>query len=180
LPAEVRRRHRLPGLWQACELVHRPSTFADVARARTRFKWDEAFVLQIAMGIRRLDNARFTAVPRPARPDGLRAAFDAALPFELTEGQREVGDAIAADMSFSYPMHRLLQGEVASGKTVVALRAMLTAVDAGGQAVLLAPTETLAGQHYRTLRDLLGPLGRAGELDAADRATTVRLVTGSL
>jgi ATP-dependent DNA helicase RecG len=77
-------------------------------------------------------------------------------------------------------MHRLLQGEVGSGKTVVALRAMLTVVDAGGQAALLAPTEVLAVQHARNLRDLLGPLGRAGELSAADRATRIALLTGSL
>ncbi|MGH8794256.1 MAG: ATP-dependent DNA helicase RecG, partial [Stackebrandtia sp.] len=78
-----------------------------------------------------------------------------------------------------HPMHRLLQGDVGSGKTVVSLRAMAQVVDSGGQAALLAPTEVLAAQHYRTIVEQLGPLGRAGELGAADHATSVRLVTGS-
>src|SRR5690606_27747157 len=90
-----------------------------------------------------------------------------------------VGEEIAADLAAEHPMHRLLQGEVGSGKTLCALRAMLQVVDAGGQAVLLAPTEALATQHHRNLLDLLGPLGRAGELGAAEVATRVALVTGS-
>ena len=100
--------------------------------------------------------------PRKARPDGLLAAFDARLPFELTAGQREVGQVIEAELARAHPMHRLLQGEVGSGKTVVALRAMLTVVDAGGQAALLAPTEVLAAQHHRTITTMLGPLALDG------------------
>jgi len=110
-------------------------------------------------------------------------AFDAGLPFALTAGQQAAGAELAEDLADGHPMHRLLQGEVGSGKTVVALRAMLTVVDAGGQAALLAPTEVLASQHYRSLRQLLGPLGSAGELSAAGHdgpATRVALVTGSL
>ena len=124
--------------------------------------------------------ADWPARPRPARPGGLLDAFDARLPYELTAGQRDVGVEIAADLAAPHPMHRLLQGEVGSGKTVVALRAMLQVVDAGGQAALLAPTEVLAAQHYRGMLDLLGPLGRAGELGSAEHATRVELVTGSL
>ena len=107
--------------------------------------------------------------PRGARPTAARARdragcwrpFDARLPFTLTDGQREVGATIAADLARAHPMHRLLQGEVGSGKTVVALRAMLQVVDAGGQAALLAPTEVLAQQHHRSITAMLGPLGRA-------------------
>jgi ATP-dependent DNA helicase RecG len=106
--------------------------------------------------------------------------FDAALPFTLTEGQREVGGVVSAELADVHPMHRLLQGEVGSGKTVCALRAMLQVVDTGGQAALLAPTEVLAAQHARSLDALLGPLGRAGELDAVEQATRVALLTGSL
>ncbi len=105
--------------------------------------------------------------------------FDAQLPFTLTAGQREVGAEIAEDLAAAHPMQRLLQGEVGSGKTVVALRAMLQVVDSGGQAALLAPTEVLAGQHLRTLRHLLGALAQEGMLGAADRATRVVLLTGS-
>src|SRR6266571_554267 len=110
---------------------------------------------------------------------GLADAFDARLPFSLTAGQREVGAGIAADLARDHPMHRLLQGEVGSGKTVIAVRAMLQVIDAGGQAALLAPTEVLAQQHFRSVSDLLGPLGQAGRLDGAEVATRVALLTGS-
>ena len=104
-------------------------------------------------------------------PDGLLDAFDARLPFALTEGQREVGDAAGrASLSGDHPMQRLLQGEVGSGKTVVALRAMLQVVDAGGQAALLAPTEVLAAQHARPIEAMLGPLAQAGQLGGARSA----------
>ncbi|MDP9433979.1 MAG: ATP-dependent DNA helicase RecG, partial [Actinomycetota bacterium] len=119
-------------------------------------------------------------VPRVPRPDGLLAAFDAALPFALTAGQQEVGEVLLRELAEPAPMNRLLQGEVGSGKTLVALRAMLAVVDAGGQAALLAPTEVLAQQHARSLRDLLGPLAQAGELGSAEQATRVALLTGSL
>ena len=109
----------------------------------------------------------------------IRDAFDARLPFDLTAGQREVGAQIDADMERDHPMHRLLQGDVGSGKTVVALRAMLRVVDAGGQAALLAPTEVLAAQHHRSITAMLGPLAEAGRFGAADAATRVALVTGS-
>ncbi len=122
-------------------------------------RWDEALVIQVALAQRRAAVERQPAVPRPERAGGLLEAFDKALPFALTEGQQSVGKDIAGDLARSYPMHRLLQGEVGSGKTVVALRAMLTVIDAGGQAALLAPTEVLAIQHERSLRALLGPLG---------------------
>ncbi|MGB7983097.1 MAG: ATP-dependent DNA helicase RecG, partial [Candidatus Nanopelagicales bacterium] len=120
------------------------------------------------------------ATPRPGRSDGLRDAFDAALPFTLTDGQREVGQVLDAELAGSHPMHRLLQGEVGSGKTVVALRAMLRVIDSGGQAALLAPTEVLAGQHARSIAALLGPMAQGGMLGGAAGATRVALVTGSL
>ncbi|HEY8093343.1 MAG TPA: ATP-dependent DNA helicase RecG, partial [Acidimicrobiales bacterium] len=101
-------------------------------------------------------------------------------PFTLTDGQREVGEVISADLASDHPMHRLLQGDVGAGKTLVALRAMLQVVDAGGQAALLAPTEVLAQQHHRSITEMLGPLARAGQLDGAEQATRVALLTGSL
>ncbi|HYA50150.1 MAG TPA: ATP-dependent DNA helicase RecG, partial [Streptosporangiaceae bacterium] len=101
------------------------------------------------------------------------------LPFSLTGGQRDAGGIIAADLARAHPMHRLLQGEVGSGKTVIAVRAMLQVIDAAGQAALLAPTEVLAQQHYRSITDLLGPFGQAGRLDGAEQATRVALLTGS-
>src|SRR5205823_13017380 len=106
-------------------------------------------------------------------------AFDARLPFSLTAGQRDVGAGISADLARDHPMHRLLQGEVGSGKTVIAVRAMLQVVDAGGQAALLAPTEVLAQQHYRSITDMLGALALGGQLGAAEHATGVALLTGS-
>jgi ATP-dependent DNA helicase RecG len=179
LPAELRERHRLVDLRTAYEGIHRPETRADVARATGRLKWDEALVLQVTLAQRRAAARATPAKPRVARGDGLVAAFDARLPFELTGGQQEVAATVAAEMAEPHPMYRLLQGEVGSGKTVVALRAMLAVADTGGQAALLAPTEVLAAQHERSIRDLLGPLGAAGELGAAETATGVALVTGS-
>src|SRR5690606_24481934 len=125
LPAEVRARHGLPELADALTLIHRPADFGEVERARKRLKFDEAFQLQAVLAQRRMAASALPAKPRPRRDDGLLAEFDRRLPFELTEGQRAVGEEIAADLAASHPMHRLLQGEVGAGKTVVALRAML-------------------------------------------------------
>ncbi|MFC4105055.1 ATP-dependent DNA helicase RecG [Micromonospora zhanjiangensis] len=180
LPATVRAGRKLVGLATALREIHRPSTKEDLYRARHRLKWDEAFAVQLTLVQRKHRAASWPARPRPRRDDGLLATFDGRLPYELTAGQRQVGDEVAADLATAHPMHRLLQGEVGSGKTVCALRAMLQVVDAGGQAVMLAPTEVLAAQHHRGILGLLGPLGRAGELDGDPDGTRVALVTGSL
>jgi ATP-dependent DNA helicase RecG len=179
MPEPLRARHGLPSLAAALLDVHRPTSAEDVERAQERLKWDEALVLQLTLAARRRAAALEPGIARPQRSGGLLDAVDAALPFALTEGQRAVGEELAAELAREQPMHRLLQGEVGSGKTVVALRAMAQVVDAGGQAALLAPTEVLAAQHARGIRQLLGPLGRAGELDGAAEGTRVVLLTGS-
>lgn len=180
LPPELRSRQKLLGIAEALTKIHRPENMRDVGAARKRLKWDEAFVLQLALARRRLRTEELHALPRPGDEDGILAAFDAQLPFTLTEGQREVGERIAERLNLKHPMHCLLQGDVGAGKTLVALRAMLRVVDSGGQAVLLAPTEVLAQQHHRSISAMLGPLGRAGQIDGADRATRVTLLTGSM
>ncbi|RBY87130.1 ATP-dependent DNA helicase RecG [Blastococcus sp. TBT05-19] len=180
LPEEIRTRHGLLSLPAALLDIHRPTTPEDVARAQRRLKWDEALTLQLTLAARRRAAALEPGTARPRKPGGLLDAVDAALPFALTEGQQEVGEELAAELDRDQPMHRLLQGEVGSGKTVVALRAMAQVVDAGGQAALLAPTEVLAAQHVRGIRALLGPLGRSGELDGDPAGTRVTLLTGSL
>jgi ATP-dependent DNA helicase RecG len=179
LPAELRAKHRLWPRELALRAIHRPTDREDLRQARQRLKWDEAFTMQAALAQRRHAAAAMPAVPRPPAEDGIAAAFDQRLPFSLTDGQRSVGDVIAHDLACAYPMNRLLQGEVGSGKTVVAVRAMLQVVDAGGQAALLAPTEVLAQQHYRSITAMLGPLGAAGQLSAGEQATRVALLTGS-
>jgi ATP-dependent DNA helicase RecG len=180
LPSALRARHKLVGLETALRSIHRPADQGALALARTRLKWEEALPLQALLAQRRRAAAARPGKARPPRADGILAAFDAQLPFPLTGGQRAVGETLAAELTSEHPMHRLLQGEVGSGKTVCALRAMLQVVDAGGQAALLAPTEVLAAQHARSLAALLGPLARAGELDGAEQATRVALLTGSL
>ena len=179
LPPDIRDARDLLGLETALRKVHRPDDWGDITRAKERLKWDEAFVLQVTLAQRRHALRSVPGVPRAPTANGLLARFDAMLPFRLTSGQREIGDLLLRELADAHPMHRLLQGEVGSGKTVVALRAMLAVVDAGGQAALLAPTEVLAQQHHRSIRELLGPLGRAGELDGGDVATRVALLTGS-
>jgi ATP-dependent DNA helicase RecG len=180
LPRELRQRLGLYGYADALRGIHRPVDLADKDRAVLRLKWDEAFTLQVRLAQRRLAAADYTAVPRPPVEGGLLAEFDAGLPFDLTLGQRAASAEIARDLAGDHPMNRLLQGEVGSGKTVVAIRAMLQVVDAAGQAALLAPTEVLAQQHYRSIASLLGPLGMAGQLGGADHATRLTLLTGSM
>jgi len=179
LPPEILATHGLMDLRGALEAIHRPNSREQIAAARDRLTWDEALTLQVTLAQRRASAADIAGVPRRGG-GGLLTAFDAALPFQLTGGQRVIGTELADDLVGEHPMYRLLQGEVGSGKTVVALRAMLQVVDSGGQAALLAPTEVLAAQHAHSLRRLLGPLARAGELGAAEPATRVALLTGSL
>ena len=180
LPPELREREGLYGRAEAIRAIHRPLDPADLDRAKRRLKWDEAFMLQAALAQRRLAAAAMPAMPRPHIAGGIADDFDARLPFTLTAGQVAVGETIANELACAYPMHRLLQGEVGSGKTVIAIRAMLQAVDAGGQAALLAPTEVLAQQHYRSITGMLGPLAQGGQLGAAEHATGVVLLTGSV
>ncbi|WP_405478308.1 ATP-dependent DNA helicase RecG [Streptomyces sp. NBC_00009] len=180
LPDSLRAGRGLVPLPEALLKVHRPHTKADIADARARLKWDEAFVLQVALARRRFADAQLPAVARVPRPDGLLTAFDAKLPFTLTDGQQKVSKEIFDGLATEHPMHRLLQGEVGSGKTMVALRAMLAVVDAGGQAAMLAPTEVLAQQHHRSITEMMGELAEGGMLGGAEHSTKVVLLTGSM
>jgi len=177
---EFKQAHQLIDLDQALRLIHHPANQIELDRAIERLKWDEALVLQILLAKEKHELEMWPAIPRLTKAGGLLESFDAALPFKLTAGQTEVAKTIETEMAAGHPMHRLLQGEVGSGKTVVALRAMLTVVDSGGQAALLAPTEVLANQHYRAITKLLGPLADRGKLGAHDEGTGVTLLTGSL
>ncbi|WP_329597253.1 ATP-dependent DNA helicase RecG [Streptomyces pseudovenezuelae] len=180
LPESLREGRGLLPLPEALLKIHRPHTKADIADAHARLKWDEAFVLQVALARRRHADAQLPAVPRKPAPDGLLTAFDDRLPFTLTEGQQKVSKEIFDDLATDHPMHRLLQGEVGSGKTLVALRAMLAVVDAGGQAAMLAPTEVLAQQHHRSIVEMMGALAEGGMLGGSEHATKVVLLTGSM
>ncbi|MFC9286198.1 ATP-dependent DNA helicase RecG [Streptomyces sp. NPDC057052] len=180
LPDSLREGRGLLSLPEALLKIHRPHTKADIDGARARLKWDEAFVLQVALARRRHADAQLPAVPRRPAPDGLLSAFDDRLPFTLTEGQQKVSQEIFDDLATEHPMHRLLQGEVGSGKTMVALRAMLAVVDAGGQAAMLAPTEVLAQQHHRSIVEMMGELAEGGMLGGVEHATKVVLLTGSM
>ncbi|NUV70762.1 ATP-dependent DNA helicase RecG [Streptomyces sp. CAI-121] len=180
LPASLREGRGFTPLPEALLKVHRPQTKADIEDAKARLKWDEAFVLQVALARRRYADTQLPAAARRPVADGLLDAFDAKLPFTLTEGQEKVSKEIFDDLATEHPMHRLLQGEVGSGKTMVALRAMLAVVDAGGQAAMLAPTEVLAQQHHRSITEMMGELAEGGMLGGSDHGTKVVLLTGSM
>ncbi|WP_405470071.1 ATP-dependent DNA helicase RecG [Streptomyces canus] len=180
LPESLREGRGLVPLPEALLKIHRPHTKADIADAHARLKWDEAFVLQVALARRRHADAQLPAVPRKPAPDGLLSAFDDRLPFTLTDGQQKVSKEIFDDLATDHPMHRLLQGEVGSGKTLVALRAMLAVVDVGGQAAMLAPTEVLAQQHHRSIVEMMGELAEGGMLGGSEQGTKVTLLTGSM
>jgi ATP-dependent DNA helicase RecG len=179
LPADLRAAHDLPDLMTAFRDVHAPDSWAQVKAAQRRFRFDEALVTQLVLARRRAELARLGGQARTGG-GGLLAAFDERLPFTLTRGQVEVSAEIEADLARPHPMNRLLQGEVGSGKTLVALRAMLRVVDSGGQAALLAPTEVLAQQHLRSITAMLGDLAAGGMLGGHPEATTVALLTGSM
>lgn len=183
LPGEYLAAHRLPSKFEAMRALHCPEDDEEWRAARLRMAHEEAYVLQAALAQRSHRARERATAPFPLADGGLLAQFDADLPYELTSGQREVSADIAADLAKTAPMRRLLQGDVGSGKTVVALRAMLQVLDGGGQAALLAPTEVLAYQHMRTIEALVGPLAPVelltGSLPAAQRRRTLaRIASG--
>ena len=179
LPESVRSKHDYPTMHQALVQLHQPADLDHAEKARERLTFDEAFLLQSLLVLRRIELKKLNSTSRKVVSGGLLDAFDKKLPFQLTAGQIAVCKEIEADLAQPHPMHRLLQGEVGSGKTIVALRAMLAVVDSGGQAALLAPTEVLAAQHLRTIQKLLGELAQGGMLGSSDIATQVTLITGS-
>ena len=187
LPATVLDSENLLALEDALRKVHQPEKADDYLRAQQTLRAHEAFVLQAALLKRRAENAHLTSTARPGVAGGALESFDASLPFTLTAGQVQVGAEIAEDLAKSHPMNRLLQGEVGSGKTLVALRAMLTVADSGGQSAVLAPTEVLASQHFASFEKALGPelsarLGLTlltGQMSQADRKRAMlQIVSG--
>ena len=180
LPEWVVREHDLMSEDAALRAVHISEDTRERERAIERLTYDEAIGLQWGLVVRRHSELSGTGPAATPRDDGLAAAMTAQLPFELTAGQRDVLDVISAELAGAHPMNRMLQGEVGSGKTVVALLAMLQMIDAGYQCALLAPTEVLAAQHAQSIRAMLGPLAMAGQLGGTDQATAVTLLTGSM
>ncbi|MEU0494256.1 ATP-dependent DNA helicase RecG [Mycobacterium sp. NPDC006124] len=180
LPEPLRYHWDLPTEDEALRDIHLAEREQERERARLRLAFDEAVGLQWALVERRHGELRSTGPSAPPRTGGLAAALAEQLPFDLTEGQREVLDVLRVELADDKPMHRMLQGEVGSGKTIVSVLAMAQMVDAGYQCALLAPTEVLAVQHFRSIRDVLGPLASAGELGGQDGATRVALLTGSM
>jgi len=179
IPPHILEKFKYPSAQQALAQIHNPVDLDSAELSTARLTFDEAFLLQLLLLERRAELRALKTVARPIKTGGILEAFDKSLPWKLTPGQVEVSREIESDLAADIPMHRLLQGEVGSGKTVVALRAMLAVVDSGGQAALLAPTEVLAAQHLRTIEKLLGPLAQGGMLGGVENATQITLLTGS-
>lgn len=187
LPESVRSREELLTAREAIELIHRPRTKNDIDPAVRTLRMHEALTLQTALLQQRDAVRALSATPRAASPGGLLERFDAALPYTLTPDQQTVGAQVAEDLIGAWPMNRLVQGEVGSGKTLVALRAMLQVAESGGQAALIAPTEVLAGQHLRSITKMLGrelaplvmPTLLTGQMPAAERRkAALRVASG--
>jgi ATP-dependent DNA helicase RecG len=180
LPDDVIKEFGYPTLKGAFTSIHKPESLDAADLARVRLTFDEAILLQLLLAGRRAELKELDATPRKIATNGLVNVFESKLPFKYTSGQIEVNSEIESDMQQPHPMHRLLQGEVGSGKTVIALRAMLSVIESGGQAALLAPTEVLATQHFKTISNLLGDLAQAGTLQGSGEGTQLALLTGSL
>ena len=187
LPDEVRVREELLTAREALERIHRPRTKNDIDPAVRTLRMHEALTLQTALLQQRDAVRSLAATPRPAAAGGLLERFDRSLPYTLTPDQESVGEQVARDLVGAWPMNRLVQGEVGSGKTLVALRAMLQVAESGGQAALIAPTEVLAGQHLRSITKMLGrdlapevmPTLLTGQMPAADRRkAALRVASG--
>jgi len=156
VPEQLQKKHKLLSINQALEQIHRPASKSEASSAKKTLVYREAFLLQSNLIQRRVNNEQSPATSRASATGGYLERFDSELPFNLTSGQVSVGKEITQDLSKTFPMNRLLQGEVGSGKTLVALRAMLAVADSDGQSALLAPTEVLASQHYRSIEKSLG------------------------
>jgi ATP-dependent DNA helicase RecG len=180
LPADLRAELGLISEDEALRAIHVSEDEHQRDRARERLTFDEAVSLQWALVARRHGELSESGPPAPPRHDGLAVELLRRLPFELTAGQREVLDVLSDALAATRPMNRLLQGEVGSGKTIVAVLSMLQMVDAGYQCAMLAPTEVLAAQHLLSITNVLGPLAMGGQLGGADDATRVALLTGSM
>ena len=180
LPREIADEFGYPTLREAFFAIHKPKSREEAQVARERLTFDEAMLLQLLLAQRRAELRALQATPRSISTNGLVSIFESRLPFKYTSGQIEINSEIEMDMKQAHPMHRLLQGEVGSGKTVIALRAMLSVIESGGQAALLAPTEVLAQQHFKTISKLLGDLALAGTLEGNGEGTQLALLTGSL
>jgi ATP-dependent DNA helicase RecG len=180
LPEPFRRQCNLISEDEALRAIHLAESDAERQRARQRLTFDEAVGLQCALVQRRYSELAESGPRAPRISAGLVAGLVSRLPFELTPGQRDVLEVISAELGATRPMNRLLQGEVGSGKTIVAVLAMLQMIDAGYQCALMAPTEVLAAQHAGSIRDVLGPLAMGGQLGGVDGATRVGLLTGSM
>lgn len=187
LPANIVKNNSLLALDQAIHFIHRPEQHSQWQAARETLKFHEAFSLQATLLLRREQNKHQVAIPRISKAGNLLEDFDKSLPFSLTNGQISVGQEITEDLAQSHPMNRLLQGEVGSGKTLVALRAMITVADSNGQSALLAPTEVLAAQHFLSLEKTLGAAQAkkmgltllTGQMATADRKRALlQLVSG--
>lgn len=191
VPYTIRRARKVPSLEWTYRALHTPDSEDTWRAAQAQMRYREAFVLQSALARLHSVRAAHLTQPRPAVEGGLADRLLQVLPYELTEGQQKVGAEIAADLSSESPMNRLLQGDVGSGKTVVALRAMLQVADAGGQSAMLAPTEVLAEQHLRSVLDILGDMAAPEDPDGSAEGTPeegreapgrvrVRLLTASM
>ncbi len=180
VPQEFLKELGYPDFVTALHEVHEPTSAEAAELAKQRLTFDEALLMQLFLALRRIELRAATTKQRAPRKDGLLTAFDARMPFDLTPGQQQVWHEIVEDLSGNHPMYRLLQGDVGSGKTIVALRAMLAVVDSGGQAALLAPTEVLAQQHFQNFRRLLGDLAEGGMLGGNAVGTQIGLLTGSM
>ena len=185
VPYAIRRARKVPSLAWTYRALHTPDTEDTWRAAQAQMRYREAFVLQSALARLHSARAAHRTQARPPIKDGLADRLLEVLPYELTEGQRKVGEEISADLASESPMNRLLQGDVGSGKTVVALRAMLQVADAGGQSAMLAPTEVLAEQHLRSVLDILGDMAALEDPDGSaggipEGTVRVRLLTASM
>ena len=179
VPYTIRRARKVPSLEWTYRALHTPDSEDTWRAAQAQMRYSEAFVLQSALARLHSVRAAHLTQPRPAVEGGLADQLLEVLPYELTEGQQKVGAEIAADLSSESPMNRLLQGDVGSGKTVVALRAMLQVADAGGQSAMLAPTEVLAEQHLRSVLDILGDMAAPEDFDDSAAGSAEGIPAGS-